>query len=121
MSNLNQDFSLKANKYPGTLSDATDVLLNHKWDPAYKESQKNKRTQREEARKSENNTTGTGEAVGLVQKDKRVCYCCGNEDHLANECPVKDKIPKEDWHVNKQAQLVGNKEPDKNSENEEDA
>jgi hypothetical protein len=29
------------------------------------------------------------------------CYCCGKGGHRSPECRLKDKIPKEEWAINK--------------------
>ena len=29
------------------------------------------------------------------------CFCCGSPDHKLNKCKLKDKIPKNDWAINK--------------------
>ena len=30
-----------------------------------------------------------------------VCYCCGKKDHKSPDCHNKDKIPQEEWAINK--------------------
>jgi hypothetical protein len=40
--------------------------------------------------------------VGATRpKDSMICYCCGKKGHAAPECTQKDKIPRDEWHINK--------------------
>ena len=47
------------------------------------------------------------------------CYCCGKEGHKLPACQFKDKIPREEWVINKEqqqhAQTNNNNEMDNNS------
>ena len=29
------------------------------------------------------------------------CFCCGSKDHKLNKCQVKNKIPRDQWSINK--------------------
>ena len=39
------------------------------------------------------------------------CYCCGKDGHTSNKCPVRDKIPRKEWSVNKAVSSMQTKEP----------
>ncbi len=51
--------------------------------------------------KTPNKTNGSSFEQG--SKDN-TCYCCGKIGHLSPECPDKNKIKKEDWHIKKATQ-----------------
>ena len=48
MKKFRTDYSLGENLYPANMMVAGDVLLNHPWDVAYKESEKHKKQQQQE-------------------------------------------------------------------------
>ena len=60
---------------------------------------------------SNGGSTGRNQAEKTSKEDEKLslsfaqlegcCYCCGKPGHLSSHCRKRDKIPKEEWHVNK--------------------
>jgi hypothetical protein len=65
----------------------------------------NNRPKKDEDENSSGKTTNETNATSFAQcgKDK-TCYCCGKAGHLSPECPDKNTIKKENWHINKATQ-----------------
>ena len=40
---------------------------------------------------------------------ENACYCCGKKGHSSNKCFQKEKIPKEQWYINKLQRQETNK------------
>ena len=82
-------------------------MSNHRFDNRGNQKQKkwsNKDNKDEDGAtspKTSNETNATSFAQG--GKDK-TCYCCGKNGHLSPECPDKNTIKKEDWHIKKATQ-----------------
>ncbi len=97
---LASQFSMGNDQYPKTMTAATDILSNHKHDnsDAKKKNNNNKPTVKDQGKdeKNEEGATETSFAQGKI-----VCYCCGKSDHKSPDCPDKDKIPKDQWFMNK--------------------
>ncbi len=66
--NLQTQLALKNDQYPKKLSEVTDVLQAHVWDPAYNENLKKKKKQREDAKEAAKEE----EAKALAQKKEDV-------------------------------------------------
>ena len=104
LTGLNTQHSLQNDQYPKTMSQATNVLSNHKHD--------NASSRRERQRKSNDNKSDSGgdkddekdEAMPLsFAQIEGKCYCCGKPGHKSPECRHKDK-PKPEWWINKRQQ-----------------
>ena len=85
------------NQYPVDIRQATDILSNHKHD-----SHKT-RKDRSRQKDDKDETTRTNEASFAQSENTKMCYCCGKTGHISLKCPVKDKIPTEDWAIRKAA------------------
>src|SRR5210317_1862978 len=94
MKNLCKQFSLGNDQYPKTLVTATDVLSNHRLDQKYYDNKKKIADKRKTIESEENEKLETH-----FQQKTIKCYCCGEDGHAVPKCPMKDKIPKEDWYV----------------------
>jgi hypothetical protein len=100
LNGLVSQFSMQNNQYPRKISDATDILSNHKhdnWKDQKKKWQQPKKGDDQGANtkdKGESNETSFIQG-GNKNKDK-TCYCCGEKGHISPECPKVDSIPKKD-------------------------
>src|SRR5210317_1131036 len=94
MKNLREQFSLGKDQYPKTLVMATDVLSNHRLDQKYYNNKKKNAEKRKTNESKENEKLETS-----FQQKTIKCYCCGEDGHAVPKCPMKDKIPKEEWYV----------------------
>jgi hypothetical protein len=81
-------FSLGNDQYPRTITTATDVLSNHRFDSTYHENQKRNRDKKQENRDQQEQSNETS----FAQK-KITCYCCGKDGHTVPNCPDKDNTP----------------------------
>ena len=99
---LTSQYSMGNNQYPKTITAATDILANHKHDnAAWKKKNNTNKKQNEKDNKQDENKTNEGGNETSFAQNKIVCYCCGKEDHKSPDCPDKDKIPKDQWFINK--------------------
>ena len=101
MTVLSTQHSLGNNQYPRNLSQATNVLSNHRHDvgkgkPNNNNNKNDKKGQDEEDDKSQM-------PLSFAQIEGR-CYCCGSADHKSPKCRNKKKIEKNDWWINKAQQ-----------------
>ena len=103
--NLAQQQSLKNSQYPKSLTAASEVLLEHQWDAKYYETRKNRKDKERRDREKDNDTISTMATTEEPELSfaqlENACYCCGKKGHSSNKCFQKDKIPKDQWYVNK--------------------
>jgi len=92
-------YSLGNDQYPKTIQAAIDALSNHKIDPKYWENKQRAKAQHREEKSTPPPSTG----ANFAQRDssKLTCYCCGKKGHSSPNCPDKDKIPRDQWYVNR--------------------
>ena len=72
----------------------------------------NERNKQQSEQKQESNEKESQE-TSFNQQKGMTCYCCGEKDHGSDKCPMRDKIPRSEWYVNKaMSNLQGDEEPD---------
>jgi hypothetical protein len=116
---------MQNNQYPKTCTTATDILSNHRFDKRGNSSEKNwnNRPKKDEDENSSGKTTTKTNATSFAQGGKdKTCYCCRKAGHLSPECPAKNTIKKENWHINKATQYYqeANQANDHQEEEEEE-
>ena len=94
LTGLQTQISLGNNQYPQSITEANNVLSNHKFDIGNRA--KNQAIKRETV--NENSTEETPE-MSFSQLEGK-CYCCGKVGHKLPNCQWKDK-PKTEWVINK--------------------
>ena len=97
LSGLQTQQSLKNNQYPKSITEANNVLSNHRFDNASKS--KNDYTSKSNENNSSTPKEEAPEMSFAMMEGK--CYCCGKPNHKSPACRFKDKIPKEEWAINK--------------------
>ena len=104
--NLAQQQSLKNTQYPKSLTAASEVLLEHQWDAKYMEQKKIQRDKDKKSKEQDHDTTSTTTSstedleLSFAQLES-ACYCCGKKGHSSNKCFQKEKIPKDQWYINR--------------------
>ena len=108
---LDSQQALGNDQYPKTVTAATEVLSNHKFDQAYYDAKKKRGNTRTRGNDTTDQETATQE--GQEQNSNTLnlsfaniegkCYCCGKSGHKSPQCRMKDKIPREEWAINKAA------------------
>ena len=104
--------SLKHNQYPKTLTEASEVLTEHPWDSKYQEVKKKKRKQAKQKKddvtvSTVSSTTNDELELSFAQLEN-ACYCCRKKGHSSDKCYKHDKIPKDQWYINRlQQQEIG--------------
>ena len=87
LNNLKQQQSLKHDQYPKTVSDALNLLNNHKLDNIGKKyNEKTKENEEKIKIEEENNIP----ELSFAQLEGR-CYCCGKVGHKSPKCWDKNK------------------------------
>ena len=103
---LDSQQALGTNQYPTTLSKATEVLSNHKFDASYMESKKRRSRNNNNPERETTSNGNSGQEDGSEVKlsfanIEGKCYCCGKPGHKSPQCRMKDKILRKDWAINK--------------------
>lgn len=100
LSGLSTQLTLKNDQYPKTITEANDVLSNHRFDttpspkkPAVKQPKDNKQSD-DKSKEKEDELN-----LSFAQMEGR-CYCCGKPGHMSTQCRHKNR-PKEEWAMNK--------------------
>jgi hypothetical protein len=99
MTVLSTQHSLGNDQYPRNLSQATNVLSNHRHDVGKGKPNNNNNAKRTSDDDEDKNTM----PLSFAQIEGR-CYCCGSTDHKSPKCPDKKKTPKNEWWINKAQQ-----------------
>jgi len=100
LKDLNKQFSLGHNQFPKTISAAVDVLSQHPFDQKFHD---NKRKQKENKTKDDPSPSETSFNQNRVEV---TCDCCGKKGHHSNKCFKKNKIPKNEWFINKKVNAL---------------
>ena len=87
---LRTQMSLGQNQYPKTITEANNVLSNHRFDSG---SSKKGKSSDDEDDKAE------APSLSFAQLEGK-CYCCGKPGHKSPSCRHKNR-PKEEWAINK--------------------
>ena len=93
--------SLGNNQYPKSVTEANNVLSNHRFDVMPKTIAKNK-SQGEGNKNQDSKDDGREDEdvnLSFAQLEGK-CYCCGKAGHKSPSCRDKNK-PKEEWAINK--------------------
>jgi hypothetical protein len=104
---LGSQFALKQDQYPRTLTHAVSILSDHKFDATYQEKKKKNKDTKDKEKSKENTKTKEKEEVETELNFAQLegaCYCCGKKGHRSPQCTKKDKIPKNEWAINKTAE-----------------
>ena len=91
LTGLTTQYSMGNNQFPDKITNATDVLANHKHDN-YDPKKRNPTKQVEEKQPEKDEAVEQSFA-----QDESACCCCGKHGHKSPECPEKNKISKEKW------------------------
>ena len=105
MVNLSSQHSLSNDQYPRTMSQATNVLSNHRHDETSRKRDKNRKDNEETEESDEKDQPMP---LSFAQIEGK-CYCCGSTKHKSPACPHKSK-PKPEWWINKAQQHLQKKQ-----------
>jgi hypothetical protein len=102
LNGLQTQQSLKNNQYPKSLTEANNVLSNHRFDNSNNKTPTDIGERDKDDNKEKNSQERTKEEspeLSFAQMEGK-CYCCGKSGHMSNNCRYKSK-PKTEWVVNK--------------------
>jgi hypothetical protein len=101
ISNLNSQKSLGNDQYPRTIVEPNNVLSNQQFDitKVKKPDQKHHNKSKPKEDKDDEEVT----PLSFAQMEGK-CYCCGKPGDKSPECRSKEKIPREEWAINKSQQ-----------------
>jgi hypothetical protein len=98
---LNSQKSLGHDQYPRLLSESNNVLSNHRF---YANASNKQKQQDQDCHKQKNKQEviedDAAPVLSFVQMEGK-CYCCRKPGHRSPECHKKEKIPKDEWVINK--------------------
>jgi hypothetical protein len=77
------------------------VLSNHQFDVNASNKQKQQDQDRKKQKIKEQDKEDDAAPVLSSTQMEGKCYCCGKPGHRSPECHKKDKIPKDEWVINK--------------------
>jgi hypothetical protein len=86
---------------------APDILSNHRFDNRGNSNKKkwSNKTRKDKDENTSSKTTSETTESSFTQGGKdKICYCCGKKGHMSPECPDKNSIKREDWHIKKSTQ-----------------
>ena len=100
MAGLNTQRTLGNDQYPTTITEASNVLSNHRFDN-YKSNNNNndKKNKDKNNEKDEKVKPDEVPSMSFAQLEGK-CYCCGKAGHRSTNCHHKDR-PREEWAINK--------------------
>ena len=91
MDNYRSQYAGGRDHYPAKFQDAMDALRTHKSD--------DKKDKKPEKKKKENNGDEGENATSFAQRStERRCYACGTKEHMLDQCPHRDNIPRNSWY-----------------------
>ena len=97
LSGLSTQQSLGNDQYPKMITEANNVLSNHRFDFSKRENFKNyTKIPTKVARRDQDQDKIN---LSFAQMEGK-CYCCGKPGHKSPQCRFKDK-PKHEWAINK--------------------
>jgi len=119
-------YSQGSDQYPKTFVKAVDILTNHRFDEGFakhknKEKTENKDKRRNKEKDGNEENKEHGRSFAQKGSNDKFCYCCGDKNHLSNNCPVRDKTNRSDWVVNKGMQHLQSENKDEAKDDSESA
>ena len=103
LKSLSQQKSFGNNQYPKNITNANNILSNHRFDNS---SEKIIVTSNKKGNKDEKNINDDQkdeelqDILSFTQMEGR-CFCCGKPGHKSPQCRQRHKIPREEWAINK--------------------
>ena len=111
---LNSQKALKNDQFPKTMIEGNNVLSTHWFDNAKNNSQNSKDSSNNNDKNKDKNDEGP--ALTFVQMEGK-CYCCGKAGHKSPQCYLRNKIPREEWAINKVQMTQMSKDEDDTNKN----
>ena len=112
---LNSQHSLKNDQYPQSIAEANNVLSQHKYDNKGNNSngkdRNNRNNRGDNNNRNNSNQEETDELKLSFAQMEGMCYCCGKSGHKSPNCRHKDKIPRNEWAINKLQQQYLQQKP----------
>lgn len=98
---LHSKKALDNNQYPKTIIETNNVLCTYQFDNA-KENKYGKEQNKQNNEEDKNTANNKDEKppLSFVRLEGK-CYCCGKPGHKSPQCYMKNKIPREEWAINK--------------------
>ena len=78
------------------MEEAKNALTQQKFDASYKAEKSSTKNDTKEEKSDEK-----PEVAAAFSNAEMRCMCCGKAGHSAKQCRKKDKIPRQDWFINK--------------------
>jgi hypothetical protein len=103
LTGLNTQQSLGNNQYPKSVTEANNVLRNHKLDNSAKFKKENEDTKSKHKFKKEREEAKEQEVTLSFAQMEGKCYCCGKPGHRSPTCRFKNK-PREEWAIHRHQQ-----------------
>jgi len=109
---LRRQDALGTDQFPKTISKAADVMGAHEIqkDQGKPKNDKNEKNNEKEKQKNENNqpnrsprtrnNNGNGNETSFQQNRETFCHVCGEKNHMAPKCRLKNKVAYDDWYIN---------------------
>jgi hypothetical protein len=105
LNNLNSQKSLGNDQYLRTIVETNNVLRNYKFDINKGKKQEQKQKHHDKNKPKEDKDEEEVTPLLFAQMEGK-CYCCGKPGNKSSDCRSREKIPREEWAINKSQQHV---------------
>jgi hypothetical protein len=99
LTGLNTQQSLGNDQYPRTVTEANNVLSNHKLDIVMRTKINDESKLKNKPKKEREESQEQEITLSFAQMEGK-CYCCGKPGHKSPTCRFKNK-PREEWAIHK--------------------
>lgn len=99
MDNYRSQYAGGRDNYPAKFEGAMDALRTHKPDDRRnnKSSDNNNHNKKDDTKNEGENVMSFAQRSSEANNIRRVCLACKSKDHMLNECPHRDDIPRNKW------------------------
>lgn len=104
--------------HPITMNEAKKYLSEHRWDEGWEKAKSPTKNPTKSLRNETNDNSGRNvhmkrqvdESIEVptlsINQMEGKCYCCGQPGHVADNCRLRETMPKEHWAIRKSGTMM---------------